>query len=364
MRRPVRRASSRVAVLVIVLAGALLSAVVDTRSGSAAIPAQADPPNLPVNHLYWGAWIDNRWDGGEPPWKMEALSTFANHAGKAPSLVNFSSPFLDCRWTLCKALPFPESAFSDIRRYGAIPFFSWGSDSLPLSVDEPNMSLGTIIAGNWDSYVRTWATAAKNWGHPFFLRFNWEMNGNWFPWSEGVNGNTSGQFVQAWRHVHDIFTSVGATNVTWVWCPDAGSAKRETPLDRLYPGDQYVGWTCLDGYNRGTPWRSFAQIFGPNYSLITGKIAPSKPMVIGETASTELHGSKAAWITELLSTQLQEGFRQVRGILWFDKGNSTTGWPIETSPSATAAFAQAIASNAYASNRFGSLSGGPIARLP
>jgi len=42
-----------------------------------------------------------------------------------------------------------------------IPFFSWGSDSLPFSVNEPNFSLNTIVAGDWDSYITSWATAAK-----------------------------------------------------------------------------------------------------------------------------------------------------------------------------------------------------------
>ena len=76
-----------------------------------------------------------------------------------------------------------------------------------------------MIAGRYDEYIREFAEEARAWGHPFFLRFNWEMNGDWFPWSEGVNGNPSGEYVAAWRHVHDIFAAVGATNVTWVWCP-------------------------------------------------------------------------------------------------------------------------------------------------
>ena len=68
-----------------------------------------------------------------------------------------------------------------------------------------------MISGKYDSYIpQNVAEDARDWGHPFFLRFDWEMNGNWFPWSEGVNGNQSGEFVAAWRHVHDIFTSVGA----------------------------------------------------------------------------------------------------------------------------------------------------------
>jgi beta-mannanase len=108
------------------------------------------------------------------------------------------------------------------------------------------------------------------------------MNGDWFPWDEGVNGNTPGQFVQAWRHVHDIASAVGATNVTWVWCPNV------TPINNLgefYPGDAYVDWTCLDGYNWGTDpnghligWQTFDQIYHSAYQAVLA-IAPSKPLM-------------------------------------------------------------------------------------
>ena len=52
------------------------------------------------------------------------------------------------------------------------------------------------------------------------------MNGNWFAWMEGVNGNQPGEYVAAWRHVHDIFTAVGATNVSWVWCPNVDPGRK------------------------------------------------------------------------------------------------------------------------------------------
>ena len=46
------------------------------------------------------------------------------------------------------------------------------------------------------------------------------MNGNWYPWGVGVNGNKPGEYVEAWRHVHDIFVQEGATSdVKWVWSP-------------------------------------------------------------------------------------------------------------------------------------------------
>ena len=92
---------------------------------------------------------------------------------------------------------------------------------------------------------RQWATAAKAWGHPFFLRFDHEMNGNWqFPWAELLNGNKPGDYVKAWRHVHDMFTSLGATNVSWVWCPNVSGGSTR-PMAQLYPGDAYVDLTQL-----------------------------------------------------------------------------------------------------------------------
>jgi beta-mannanase len=249
-----------------------------------------------------------------------------------------------------------------IRRHGAIPFFSWASDSLPLSTNEPDFQLADLSAGAYDGYIRSWASAAKAWGHPFFLRFNWEMNSNWFPWVEGVNGNGPGSYVAAWRHVHDLFASVGARNVTWVWCPNTVYPGSQ-PLAPLYPGDAYVDWTCIDSYNGYIPPVSFANLFGPTYSEITGAIATTKPLIIGETASTEAGGSKSTWITQMLQA-LPSQFPKIKGVLWMEKNVSGPGgysdWPIESSASAQAAFAAGIGVPAYAGNQFGSISSSPI----
>ena len=200
-------------------------------------PTPTPPPSSSPRSLYWGAWIGSQLTGSEAPWDLSAIAAFEHETGKNVSLVNFSSPWQNCYSNPCRSYDFDTAAMNNIRESGAIPFFSWGSDSVPFSVNEPNFSLASIIAGKWDSYVTNWATAAKSWGHPFFLRFDWEMNANWFPWGVGVGGNTSAQYVQAWQHVHDIFTSVGATNVTWVWCPNVDPAGKYAPLASVYPGD-------------------------------------------------------------------------------------------------------------------------------
>ena len=200
--------------------------------------------------LYWGATIGDQLTGTQAPWDMNAVSAFEGVAGKSLSLVQFFQPFADCE-TTCTPYPFPTTPLENVRRHGAIPVLSWSSQSTPSSLNEPDYQLSDVIEGRQDALIRKFAESARAWGHPFFLRFNWEMNGDWFPWSESTNGNSAGQYVAAWRHVHDIFTSVGATNATWTWCPYVDPGNRLEDLGSLYPGDEYVDWTCLDGYNWG-----------------------------------------------------------------------------------------------------------------
>jgi hypothetical protein len=321
------------------------------------------PPS--ADRVYWGAWIGSQLTGSAPPWDMSAVSKFEQMTGKPLSLLHFSSPFANCASSPCSYYSFPWTPFNDIRAHGAIPFFSWSSQSTPSSTTEPNFQLSDVTAGAYDSYIRSFATRAREWGHPFFLRFDWEMNGNWFPWSEHVNGNAGGDYVSAWRHVHGIFDSVGATNVSWVWCPYVDPGGTLQSLESLYPGDAYVDWTCLDGYNWGTnpvspkTWRSFDYLFGPSYRLLTQTIAPGKPLIVGETASSEYGGSKAGWIHNMFGW-LPTEYPRIRGLLWFDKSDNGMDWPLESSEAALTAFADGIRDPRYVGNAFGGISVSPI----
>jgi hypothetical protein len=290
---------------------------------------------------------------------MNAVYAFERLAGKNVSLVSFNATFAGCRGSKCTFNPFPLTPFESLRAHGVIPVLSWSSSSVSEGND-PKFSLSKIIHGRYDHYIREFARSAAAWGHPFFLRFNWEMNGNWFPWSEGVNGNRRGQFVAAWRHVHDIFASVGATNASWVWCPNIDRNKK---LRELYPGNRYVDWTCLDGYNWGTRWswarwKSFKHVYASSYAAVR-KVAPGKPMMLGEVASTDYGGSKAAWIKGMFSS-LPMVFPKIRALIWFEVNDRGTHWPIESSPSVTRAFARGIRNPIYVANIFSNIESSPI----
>jgi hypothetical protein len=331
-------------------------------------PGATAAKKKPAGPIYWGAQIGDQITGEAAPWDMTAVDRFQQISGKGLSLIEFSSPFAECGSTGCVMTRFPTVPLENVRSYGAIPVFSWNSTYSPPSVNQPDFSLGTLISGRYDSYIREFATKAKEWGHPFFLRFDWEMNGFWFPWSEGVNGNTSGQYVAAWRHVHDIFTSVGATNVSWVWCPNVDFRGALIPLGRVYPGEAYVDWTALDGFNwgkrPGSPgWQTFDQVFHHTYKRIITKVAPNKPMMLAEVASTDKGGNKPNWIKNMYA-RIRHSYRKIRAVIWYDVDDRGTNWPIERSKKASNAFRTAIKPRVYQPNIFSTITQSPIKPPP
>ena len=316
--------------------------------------------------IYWGALVSGKLYGyGNAPYDMRSLRVFERHTGKGVSILA-----LGTSWGAPHP-GFPAGAMTTIRDHGSIPLFSWGSMRTATDgADQSAYRLANITAGKFDGYITRFARAAKAWGHPFFLRFDWEMNlQSWYPWVEKVNGNHPGDFVKAWRHVHNIFTRVGATNVTWVWCPNDEYQNSIKPLSSLYPGDKYVDWTCIDGYNWGrNPWRqniwqTFPEVIGPTYQEILSHVAPSKPMMIGETASSEYGGSKAQWIRQTLSVDLPQDFPHIKAFVWFNVRDKAD-WEIETSAAATSAFRASIRSRYFAANVFKLLGSGKIRPLP
>ena len=308
----------------------------------------SQPPSI-----YYGVHV--------PGWfqDLSSVTAFETNARKPISIVMWYQG-----WGLTDGSQNFEPGWMDgVRNHGSIPLVTWEPWLYSLGINQPVYSLQNIIDGAHDDYITQWAQASKAWGYPYFLRFAHEMNGNWNPWSERVNSNKPGQYVLAWRHVHDLFSAQGVTNVTWVWSPNvlySGSAA----LKELYPGDAYVDWVGMDGYNWGTvaqhQWQKFAQVFQQTYTELLS--ITSKPLMIAETASAEKAGNKAAWITDGFSNQLPHAFPKIKAVIWFNE-NKETDWRIESSPSAQAAFADAISSNIYASNQYTTLKTSPIPPL-
>jgi beta-mannanase len=273
------------------------------------------------------------------PYNLAELDSFERNAGKKVGLLLYFQG-----WAYDD---FNTSLVSSVAQRGAVPEITWEPWDYRAGLSQPDYALSTIVDGTHDAYIRRWAEGAKAYGGPLLVRFAHEMNDRYYPWSELVNGNQPGQYVAAWRHVVDVFRSVGATNVHWVWSPSVSYAGT-VPLSAVYPGDGYVDWIAVDGYNGGTAlpwggWLTFDQVFGTTLNEV-GTLTAAKPLMIGETSSAEAGGSKASWISDFFS-QLA-GRPGLKAFVWFDQ-DKETDWRIESSTSATQAFAAGVADARY-----------------
>ena len=209
-----------------------------------------------------------------------------------------------------------------VARQGAVPMISWEPWAKPGgSVDQPQVRLAVIASGRYDRYIRSWARGARSYGRPVLLRPMQLMNGNWYPWAVGVNGNSDEDFVRAWRHIHDIFTGEGATNVSWVWAINsfAGMQGDNRNLAEFYPGDAYVDWVSMAGLNWGSSttwgaWRTLDDLFGPTYAALSEF---RKPVMISEIGTTASGGDAGSWVHQAL-TGLRERYPLVKAVVWFD----------------------------------------------
>jgi hypothetical protein len=206
---------------------------------------------------------------------------------------------------------------------GRIPLVNWEPD---------DVNFKKLVKGSLDATIKARAEDSKALGRPFFLDFAAEMNGD-----EAWGHHNAKLYVAAFRHIHDLFVAAGATNVVWVWCPDlVDSDGGNAHTMDYYPGDAYVDWTGMDGYNwteYNDRWMSFEELFSQIYPVIAAR---NKPMMIGEMASAEVGGNKAAWIDGIVPA-LRTRFPLIKALVWFDI-NKETDWRSNSSPATQAAF--------------------------
>ena len=304
--------------------------------------------NSADSQIYFGAFV-----GPSHKDSLAQLQSFEATVGKGVAIWNWfqywnrpadseNDPNFNLAW------------MNEARAHGSIPMITWDPGDGGSSTGYPNLL--NIIRGDMDSYITNWAQDAKAWGHPFFIRLMHEFTGSWTPYYEGVNGNSQGQFVQAWQHIVNIFKTVGANNVSWVWEPACVGDSKATLTD-YYPGSSYVNWTATDYYSDGST--SFTQGLSGEYNAVQS-VAPNKPFMLTEFGCT---GSNlASWFNGMFK-QIPTDFPNLKGLIVWEDPTDSPFVGVETASGSLAAFKQGIASNYYSSNIYSSLATSPLAAL-
>ena len=325
-------------------------------SGSIELTASSVPPMAgkiipPAHGAYLGIFRP------PAPFQMTVFDTYASQISpKRPAILMWFQ-----QWAADSPHEFDSAACVSAYQRGVVPMITWepwdaGTNANNLKSPElqPQYQLGRITAGDFDPYIHRFAHAAAAVRGPVMIRLMHEMNGRWYPWGGTVNGNTPDQFVPAWRHIHDIFDQEGASNVTWVWCINHDS-RPNTLANRYavyYPGDKYVDWVALSGFNFGTAaigstWQSFDHWYDAPLAYLK---TLNKPVLVAEIGSVEQGGSKAAWLTDAYN-RMRLNHPEIKAVNYYDAREAGTyklqDWSIASSPSSLAAFRASVSDPYY-----------------
>ena len=283
---------------------------------------------------------------GNQGWKMDQVRAMEAWQAKRHAVVNLFTDWCSRSKTLDNLF---KQQLPAVWASGNVPVISWepylcSPAATPANVEE------RAAGGEYDAYLHAWAGRLRTFvagpdgslgtadDRRVYIRLAHEMNGDWYPWSAAGGGNTPGHYVQMWQRVRAIFSQKGfdARNVQWIWAvnhEDVGPWRAED----YYPGDEYVDWIGIDGYNWGasqswSSWRTPEQVFGAMRTRLRA-LTKTKPLAITETASSSSSrpgvvdvAAKSQWITQFFAYATSVA-TDARMVVWFNE-DKETDWAV------------------------------------
>jgi hypothetical protein len=297
-----------ITVLVAVLAAVVVK-VSSAPSGSAAPPASAAAQRI----RYLGVY-----EPGSPK-SYSNVEKFAQAVGRHPDLVSYYSGWGE---------KFQQTFAVTASRHGAMTI---------VQIDPSNISLASIAAGKYDSYITSFADDVAAFRHQVVICFGHEMNGFWETW--GYRHTPAKTFIAAWRHIVNLFRAQNASNVIWLWQVNSSSSQTG-PVRDWWPGSHYVTWVGVSGYYY-LPGNTFDNVFNPVVADI--RQFTQAPLLIAETAVGPEAGQQRG-IKDLFKGLRLKNYL---GLVWFDQHSAGglykgENWRLEDSPAALEAFRSAL----------------------
>ena len=292
---------------------------------SARTPPIAPPPPGKLYHgCYWGGTGTDDHDPTEHDVRPGDVIAYEQAIGAQTTWIYFSNNWFESR-------VFPSATCLWIRDLGKIPYIRL---MLRSDVDQKHaekvFTLNKIIAGDFDSDLRAWARAAKQFGTPILVEWGTEPNGDWFSWNGKWNGGPAKgpkRYQAAYRHIVDIMRGEAADNVQWIWHVNWLDQPEQdwNAFENYFPGAEYCDWLALSAYGPTTPTtrdgtESFRFKLRNAYPRLT-KLAPGKPVIIAEFGC-DLHNPRvnaADWAKSALEDLFSGRWPAIIGFCWWNE---------------------------------------------
>jgi endoglucanase len=273
---------------------------------SASASPSSSASSSPDANLKIGAWVNPTGSTGSSSQKIAALETQIGHT--------FDISLHYDAWTA----NFPSSDESTDRAVGRIPEVGW----------KCGVSDATVASGGADAVIAPRAAQMAAYGHPIFLRFDWEFNLPYAMANRTICADASDtggyfdptNFIAAWRHIHDLFVAAGATNVAFVWNPTVGG----TDATPYWPGDAYVDWVGIDAFD--TSGKGIVTTLNVPYAKYATMGNGLHPVMVGETGG--LQSNQPTYLDAASRTILAQNFPLVRAISYFDAPGPAEDWSL------------------------------------
>ena len=180
-----------------------------------------------------------------------------------------------------------------------------------------------VLEGEYDEFLKDYATTIRDFGHPVIFRLGNEMNGDWCPYAGYNTSRDPMVFKEFYRYVYSFFQEAAVDNVIWAWNPNAESFPNFKWNETLmyYPGDEFVDVVGMTAYNTGTyyaatgeKWQEFNVLYGNLYNEYVRDFG--QPLMICEFGSASVGGDKTKWVGNMF--QSLKNYPKIKVAIWWD----------------------------------------------
>lgn len=219
--------------------------------------------------------------------------------------------------------PFPRELADYLAEQNKTLVIFWNPMDYSVKEQGGTFSFVSVTSGTWDKYIEEFVfEATKTKGNIMIIPCE-EVNGNWTPWSVTVGnyGNLS-EYQTAFQYLAKKLKQAKNVQVGFVVNSTSQPPTFANRISAYYPGDEFIDFIGVNGFNFGGPSLGFEDIF----SAALDEVSKFKKPVFITSMATFASFNKKDWVKDFLNSEIiKDG--KVEGWFWFNE-NKERDWRI------------------------------------